>query len=62
MTSIVWWIVGVVFVAPALILLGLYVANKVDKGKPGKAINMLWLVLAIMLTGFLFFAVFGGVD
>ena len=62
MTSIIWWIVGVVFIAPALILLGLFFANKLDKGKPGKAIDILWLVLVIMLVGFLASAIFGGVE
>lgn len=61
MPSIVWWIVGVVFVAPVLILIGLFIANRFSKGNPAKAVNALWLVLLIMLTLFLAFGIFQGV-
>lgn len=60
MPSIVWWIVGIVFVAPAVILIGLFVANRFSKGNPGKAVNALWVVLLIMLVLFLGFGIFQG--
>lgn len=60
MPSLIWWIVGVVFGAPLLIIIGLFVANRFSKGNAGKTINILWLILAIMLTVFLFFAVRSG--
>ncbi len=60
MPSIVWWIVGVVFVAPVVILLGLVVANRFSKGNPGKTVNALWLVLLVMLALFLSFGIFQG--
>lgn len=54
-------IVGVVFGAPLLILLGLVVANRLGKGgNTNKTINLLWLVLAVMLVLFLGFGIFGG--
>ncbi|MFZ5822784.1 MAG: hypothetical protein ACOY94_00360 [Bacillota bacterium] len=59
MPAIIWWIVGVVFVAPVVILIGLYFANRFSKGNPAKAVNALWLILFIMLTLFLGFAIFG---
>lgn len=60
MPLIIWWIVGVVFVAPVLILAGLFVANRYSKGNPAKTVNALWLVLLVMLTLFLGFAIFQG--
>lgn len=60
MSSIIWWIVGVVFVAPVLIILGLVVANRYSKGNPGKAVNALWFVLFVMLALFLGFGIFQG--
>lgn len=62
MPTLVWMIVGVVFGLPVLIVLGLVIANRVSKGNPGKAINMLWLIMAAVLAGFLFFAVRSGLD
>ncbi|MFZ5813838.1 MAG: hypothetical protein ACOY93_00865 [Bacillota bacterium] len=62
MPSIVWWIVGVVFVAPVLILVGLFLANRFGKGNPARAVNALWLVLLVMLTLFLAFAFFQGAE
>lgn len=59
MPTLIWWIVGVVFGAPVLILLALFAANRLGKGHTGKTINILWLILAIMLILFLGFAVFG---
>jgi hypothetical protein len=59
--QIIWMIVGVVFGAPLLILLGLVVANRLGKGgNTNKTINLLWLVLAVMLVLFLGFGIFGG--
>lgn len=60
MPKILFWITGVVFVAPAVILLALFILNRYSKGNPSKAINLLWAVLGIMLIGFLFFAVRSG--
>ena len=59
MPQIVWWIVGVVFGAPLLILLGLLVANRLGKGHTAKTMNLLWLVLLVALSLFLGFAIFG---
>lgn len=55
----IWLIVGVVFVAPLLILLALFLANRFSRGNTGRTIDLLWLILAVMLAGFLFFAIFG---
>lgn len=60
MPAIVWWIIGIVFVAPAIILIGLFLANRFGKGNPAKAVNALWLVLLIMLSLFLGFGIFQG--
>jgi hypothetical protein len=59
MPTIIWWIVGVVFVAPAVILLALVLVNRFAKGNTARTINLLWLVLAVMLTIFLGYALFG---
>jgi hypothetical protein len=59
MPTIIWWIVGVVFVAPLVILLGLVLVNRFAKGNTSKTINVLWLVLAVMLALFLAYAIFG---
>ncbi len=59
--QIIWMIVGVVFGAPLLILLGLVVANRLGKGgNTNKTITLLWLVLAVMLVLFRGFVIFGG--
>lgn len=59
--QIIWMIVGVVFGAPLLILLGLVIVNRLGKGgNTTKTINLLWLVLAVMLVLFLGFGIFGG--
>lgn len=60
MPTIVWWIVGVGFVAPGVVLLGLFVANRLSKGNPGKTMGALWAVLAVMLALFLGFGIFQG--
>lgn len=60
MPSIIWWIVGVVFVAPVLILAGLVLANRFGKGNSGKTMNALWLILLVMLALFLGFGIFQG--
>lgn len=59
MPQIIWWIVGVVFGAPLLILLGLLIATRLGKGQTARTINLLWLVLLIALSLFLGFAIFG---
>ncbi|MBP2017274.1 hypothetical protein J2Z79_000648 [Symbiobacterium terraclitae] len=53
MPTIVWAIVGVGFVAPAVAILALVLANRFSKGSPGRAINAFWAVLAVLLAGFL---------
>jgi hypothetical protein len=58
---IIWWIIGIVFVLPALTILGLIIANRFSKGRPEKAINALWLLLLVMLALFLGFGLFQGV-
>ncbi|HEY3367126.1 MAG TPA: hypothetical protein VGK74_18890 [Symbiobacteriaceae bacterium] len=60
MPKLVWLIVGVVFGAPAVIVLGLVVATRMSKGNPDQTVNGLWLVLAVVLTLFLFFAIRSG--
>jgi hypothetical protein len=57
--NIIWLIVAVGFVAPLLILAGLFVVNRFTKGDTGKTINLLWLLLAVMLVGFLGYGIFG---
>lgn len=59
MPTIVWYIVGVVFGAPLVILAALVLASRLGRGNTGKTINILWLILAVMLAGFLAFAVLG---
>lgn len=59
MPTLIWWIVGVVFGAPLLILGVLVAANRFGKGNTARTINLLWLVLAVVLTVFLFVAIFG---
>ena len=53
MPTIVWAIIGVVFVAPAVAIAGLALAHRFSKGRPGRAINAFWAVLAVLLAGFL---------
>jgi hypothetical protein len=60
MPSIIWWIILVGFVAPAVVLLGLFIANRYSKGNPGKTMGALWLVLLVMLVLFLGFGIFQG--
>lgn len=60
MPSIIWWIIAVGFVAPVVVALGLYLANRMSKGNPGQAINGLWLLLLLMLALFLGFGMFQG--
>lgn len=52
MPSIVFWIMGIVFVAPAVAILGLFIAHRLNKGNPGRAMGALWLVLGVMLALF----------
>ncbi|HWI65678.1 MAG TPA: hypothetical protein VNT75_27940 [Symbiobacteriaceae bacterium] len=61
MPVIIWWIVGGVFGVPLFVLLALVLVNRFGKGKTGKVINLLWLLLAVMLAVFLGIALFGGV-
>lgn len=60
MTPIMWWIIAVGFVAPAVLILALVIANRLSKGNPGKAINGMWMVLLIMLLVFLGYGIFQG--
>jgi|GEM_PF-3134499 len=62
MPAIVWWIIGIVFVAPVAILLGLFAANRFSKGNPGKTVGALWGVLLVMLLLFLGFGIFQGAN
>lgn len=62
MQPIVLWIIVVGFVAPVVVLAGLFVANRLSKGNPTKAINGLWLVLLVMLALFLGFGIFQGIN
>ncbi len=53
MPPIIWWIVGVGFVAPALALLALFLLHRRNPGNAGKAVNGLWAVLLVLLLAFL---------
>lgn len=60
MSNLILLIVGVVFGLPLLILAGLFLVNRFSRGNTAKTINLLWLILALMLGGFLLFGVFTG--
>lgn len=62
MQPIVLWIIVVGFIAPAVVIAGLFLANRFSKGNPAKAINGLWLVLLVMLALFLGFGIFQGLN
>lgn len=62
MLPIVWWIIAVGFIAPVVVILGLVLINRLSKGNPGRAINGLWVVLLVLLLGFLGFGIFQGVQ
>lgn len=53
MPKIVWAIIGVGFVAPAVAIAALVLAHRFSKGNPGRAINAFWAVLAVLLAGLL---------
>ncbi len=53
MPPIIWWIIGVGFVAPAVTLLGLFLFHRRNQGNPGRAMGGLWAVLMALLLGLL---------
>lgn len=52
MSPIVWWIVAVGFVAPAVALLVLFLLHRRSRGNPGRAMGALWAVLLVLLLAF----------
>ena len=52
MSPIVWWIVAVGFVAPAVARLGRFLLHRRSRGTPGRAMGALWAVLRVLLLAF----------
>ncbi len=62
MPGILWIIVAVVFGLPLLVLAGLWISNRSGGENPGRTINLLWALLAVLLAVFLGLAVFSGAN
>lgn len=61
MPTLVWWIIAVGFVAPAVVALALYLLHRFGKGNdPRQGMNLMWGVLVVLLALFLGVGLFTG--